>query len=202
MSPEACSRTRFIRRSETTTSREEGGAPQPSLVPLPRGATTTPFSFAQRRIEATCSWLAGSTTRSGKRPQTASPASAWAAGAMVSRSLQAMCGEGMGTPAIRTTPPRPPLPADAVCRDRASRRRASAGETPCRDWPGGSGSKAQRTNCMVSRSGSAYISAMNIFFSSPTPCSPVMEPPAWMQSRRMSAATASASFSWPGMRPS
>src|SRR5215469_8526685 len=62
------------------------------------------------------------------------------------------------------------------------------------------GSKAQRRRCMVSRSGSANILDIMCFFSSPTPCSPVMEPPFSMQSSRIFSERAMAAFSSPGTR--
>ncbi len=65
-----------------------------------------------------------------------------------------------------------------------------------------SGSKAQRTRCMVARSGSANILDMAYFLSWPTPCSPVMEPPAAMQRSRILAERVSAACCWPGMRAS
>src|SRR5690349_3415434 len=57
------------------------------------------------------------------------------------------------------------------------------------------GSKAQRTRCMVARSGSANIFAIMHFFSSPTPCSPVIEPPAARQSSRIFVESARAASS-------
>jgi len=58
-----------------------------------------------------------------------------------------------------------------------------------------SGSKAQRTRCMVTKSGSANIFDIIFFLSSPTPCSPVIEPPAAMHNSRILLERASAAFS-------
>ena len=50
-----------------------------------------------------------------------------------------------------------------------------------------SGSKAQRTSCMVSRSSGVNCLAILWRFSWPTPCSPVIEPPEAMHSSRIDA---------------
>src|ERR1700722_2641127 len=64
------------------------------------------------------------------------------------------------------------------------------------------GSKAQRTRCIVSRSGSLNIFDIARFLSSPTPCSPVIDPPAAMQISRILYESASAASSCPAMRRS
>jgi hypothetical protein len=55
---------------------------------------------------------------------------------------------------------------------------------------------------MQAMSASPYCSARKSRFSRPTPCSPVMEPPSAMHSRRISAAHASARSCAPSTRPS
>src|SRR5918993_1151188 len=60
------------------------------------------------------------------------------------------------------------------------------------------GSNACRSSCIVSRSASENIFAIDVDLSAPTPCSPVIEPPASIQYMRISDATFSASSPWPG----
>ena len=64
------------------------------------------------------------------------------------------------------------------------------------------GSIARRIRRMQSRSASLYISPRNCRFSSPTPCSPVIDPPRRMHRRRISAARTSARSCAPASRPS
>src|SRR4029077_14794803 len=59
------------------------------------------------------------------------------------------------------------------------------------------GSKAQRTRCIVSRSGSLYIFDIIFFLSSPTPCSPVIDPPAAMHNSKILLESISATSSCP-----
>src|SRR5205085_8015039 len=51
-----------------------------------------------------------------------------------------------------------------------------------------SGSNAQRSRFMVARSSSENISLMYAALSAPTPCSPVIEPPVFTQTLRISPA--------------
>ena len=74
------------------------------------------------------------------------------------------------------------LRAGAVRRVRSFRRR-SAGAGKVSRGSTDLGIKRAAHELHRSRSGSANISDINSFFSSPTPCSPVMEPPASMHSQ-------------------
>src|ERR1700722_2303616 len=61
------------------------------------------------------------------------------------------------------------------------------------------GSNAHRTRCIVSKSGSANITDMYFFFSSPTPCSPVIEPPAFTHNSTIRNANSSAACACPSI---
>ena len=69
---------------------------------------------------------------------------------------------------IKRSPRCPRFPADGRVRARASRRTGAGAGTLSSGLESCSGSKAQRTSCMVSRSGSANIFAMHVL-SSPRP---------------------------------
>ena len=64
------------------------------------------------------------------------------------------------------------------------------------------GSNAQRTSCMVSRSSSLNMRGIYAALSTPTPCSPVIDPPCWIQRSRIAPLTFSAESPAPSMESS
>ena len=63
------------------------------------------------------------------------------------------------------------------------------------------GSNAQRSRWNAARSGSSNIFGMCFFLSTPTPCSPVIEPPASRQASRISPDSSSARSASPSLAP-
>ena len=68
-------------------------------------------------------------------------------------------------------------------------------------WIGALGSKALRTSCIVSRSDGSNIQSRKQRLSAPTPCSPLMLPPASTQRRRIAAPRALTRCCTPSSRP-
>ena len=165
-SAQACSRTRFRWRVESITSARRGGLPQSSFVPPPVGITAWPLSLAFLRTDATSPFVRGLDESRAKLFSNPQ-----------NRSATPATSSGCGTYSPGFSP------------HRRVRGNTLVGFDSCK------GSKAQRTRCMVSRSGSANIFDIMCFFSSPTPCSPVIEPPFSMHSSRMRSDNRSAAFS-------
>ena len=167
--------------------------PHDSLVPRRAGTTVSPWAAAARSTSATWSVSAGRATSPGahavdvvgrlrRRGRRRRP------------SRRPRAPSGRGSPAHIRTPPPGRLPAAGgrpSCRPGTSPHSRGVGKT----LPGLemlSGSKAQRTSCIVSRSSSVYIRGMYFALSMPTPCSPVIEPPCSMQRSRIAPLTFSA----------
>ena len=77
---------------------------------------------------------------------------------------------------------------------RAPRRRAAASGTACPGSRARAGRTPARTRCIASRSASLNISGIAHALSVPTPCSPVIEPPASTHASRMRPASSSRAF--------
>src|SRR6267142_4749879 len=204
-SAQACSSTRFNRTVDKITSARTGGFPHSAFVPPPRGITASPAALAKfKTFPSSCS-LPGSTTKLGCTPATASFATAlrtclavtiWRTSAS-NVLLRLTCEETPASIQNRSAIP-------AVSRGCAT---YSPGFSPHSRGRGNtllgfescSGSNAQRTRCMVCKSGSLYIFDIIFFLSSPTPCSPVIDPPAPMHSSKILLESPSAASSCPAI---
>src|SRR5712672_133401 len=204
-SAQACSSTRSSRAVDKITSARTGGFPHSSFVPPPRGITASLAALAKfKTLPSSCS-LPGSTTKLGCTPATASFATAlrtclavtiWRTSAS-NVLLRLTCEETPASIQNRSAIP-------AVSRGCAT---YSPGFSPHSRGRGKillgfescSGSNAHRTRCMVCKSGSLYIFDIIFFLSSPTPCSPVIDPPAPTHNSKSFLESPSAASSCPAI---
>ena len=82
-----------------------------------------------------------------------------------------------------------PAPAGARGRGRAPRRRAAASGRSCRGSRARRDRSPTRSRCIAARSRSPKSFGIEHALSTPTPCSPVSEPPASMQTSRIAVAS-------------
>ena len=88
-------------------------------------------------------------------------------------------------PSLRTALQGRPSRAGARGTGPAPRRTAAASGRACPGFASPRGSKARRSRCIAARSSSPNISGIAHALSVPTPCSPVIEPPASTQASRI-----------------
>ena len=183
-SPATCSTTRSRPVVSSSRSHEVGGAAQEVLVPPPTGTTLSPSAAAARSDLDDLVDARRAHDLAGTTPPTAS--CGVRAGARRSRSASS---EHLAQPGRlhRVLP----VPAPG----RSPHSRGVGNTLPGLAMP--SGSNAQRTSCMVSRSSGVNCLAILWRFSCPTPCSPVIEPPEAMHRSRIAPASSSASSAWP-----
>ena len=192
-SPAWWSSTWSIAARSTSTSAELGGMPHDILVPRPRGTTVRPCAAAARSTSETCCVEVGRATRPGTTRRRGRPHRRRGRPRRQRRRPRGRRRRSGRAWLLRTPPPgRLPAAGGRPCDGRGPPRTAAGvGKT----LPGLemlSGSKAQRTICMVSRSSSSYMRGMYFALSTPTPCSPVMEPPCSMHRSRIAPLTRSA----------
>ena len=94
-----------------------------------------------------------------------------------------------------------PLPPGAAGTGPAPHRRDAVSEAPCRDCRGRAGRTPPRTSRMTSRSVGAEHLRHRVALVAPTPCSPVIDPPASTQYQRISPADVSGAIGLAGHAP-
>ena len=186
------------------TSAERGGSAQPSLLPAP-ARNDAETLLEMRRASRTRPDRNSSPARRrrvGRRPVAASAVAASRTSRPPDTRHQLTQRERGAFPHSEEVGERPrePGPARAYGPGRSPHRRGVGNTLPGLQRP--AGSNAQRSRCIVSRSFGPNIFGIAPFLSTPTPCSPVIEPPWARQTSRISRASVAACSACPGMAAS
>ena len=182
----------------TTRSQRAAAHPRPARSRPPRGTTASPCAAAARSTADRLLRAPRGRDEGGPTPPTASAGMPSSTSGRRPTRLARPPSTAARSVSIRRSPPGPTARPDAAPGGGpAPRRTAGAWGRPCPGCRGCAGSNAHRTSCMVSRSSALNIFGMYLDLSTPTPCSPVIEPPCSRHASRIAPDTSSARSSSP-----